>query len=211
MIQEAWAGARIQEVWQGLQSVLGEVWLAVHWMLGLDVQTLTLWQMASRALIVYAAALLMVRLPSSKRFLGKHATFDVIFGIIFGSVLSRALSASEPFFETLETGFLLVSLHWLLAIIAFHSHRFAMLVKGNELTLIQDGEIQWDSLHQSQISKMDLTEALRANAKLCEPSEVKVARLERSGDISVIPRAHEPQVIEIMVEAGVQTVRIKLE
>ena len=39
----------------------------------------------------------------------------------------------------------------------------------------------------------------------------QVARLERSGQISVIPAAREPQVIEVKVEQGVQTVRVKLD
>ncbi|WP_315791169.1 hypothetical protein [Fischerella sp. JS2] len=53
--------------------------------------------------------------------------------------------------------------------------------------------------------------SLRSNAHLSDPSQVKVARLERSGQISVIPRVCEPQVIEMTIEEGVQTVRVKLE
>jgi len=49
---EAWAGAHPKEVWQGsLQSVLGELWLASSTGCCSDARTLTLWQMASRALL----------------------------------------------------------------------------------------------------------------------------------------------------------------
>lgn len=200
-----------QEVWSTLQNISSEIWSAIHWMLGLDAQKLAFWQMALRAVLIYAVSLLMIRLPSARRFLGNQAAFDVIFGIIFASVMSRGLSASEPFFETLGAGVVLVSLHWLIAIIGFYSDRFAKVVKGNALPLIQDGEIQWDNLRQTQISKTDLIETLRSGAKLIETSGVKQAYLERSGDISVIPQVDEPQVIEINVQAGVQTVQIKLK
>lgn len=200
MIQEVLADNRVQAVLAG-----------IHWALGLDVERLTVWQMALRALIIYLAALTMVRVGGGQRFLGKHAAFDVILGIIFGSVLSRAVEGSTPFFETLGAGLVLMSLHWLFAVTALRFHQFGTLVKGAAHPLIQDGEIQWDRMYKSYISKEDLIEALRSNAHISDPSEVKLAHLERNGTISVIPSDHQPQVVEVKVEPGVQTVRIKLE
>jgi uncharacterized membrane protein YcaP (DUF421 family) len=191
--------------------MIQEVWAGIRWALGLDVETLRLWQMALRTLIVYLAALVMIRLGRGQRFLGRHAAFDVILGILFGSVLSHAVEGSTPFFETLGAGFVLMSLHWLFAAIAFRSHQFGTLVKGSAQPLIQDGEIQWDKMSKNYISKEDLIEALRNNAHLSNPSEVEVAHIERNGTISVIPRDPEPHIIEITVEPGVQTVRVKLE
>lgn len=126
-------------------------------------------------------------------------------------MLSRAVSGSTPFFVTLGSGAVLVTLHWLFASIALHSHQFGMLIKGNAQPLIQDGEIQWDRMYQSYISKEDLIEALRTSAHLSNSNEVETAHLERDGTISVVPRNHEPRIIEVTVEAGVQTVRIKLD
>ncbi len=188
-----------------------DIWASVRSLLGIDADTLTLWQIVLRALIVYLAALAMVRL-GDKRFLGKHTAFDVILGVILGSVVSRAItgSGSSPFFITLAAGAALVGLHWLFSSIAFRSDRFGTVVKGNVRTLIQDGEIRWDNMGRSSISRDDLLGALRANGKLSDPSEVEAAYLERSGDISVLPRTGEPKVIEISVADGVQTVRIEL-
>ncbi|GAA6618820.1 hypothetical protein NUACC26_046320 [Scytonema sp. NUACC26] len=53
--------------------------------------------------------------------------------------------------------------------------------------------------------------AQASNAHLSAPSFVKIARLERSGQISVMPAAREPHVIDVKVEKGVQTVQIKLD
>lgn len=56
----------------------------------------------------------------------------------------------------------------------------------------------------------DLKQALRLQTNQEDPSKVRRAYLERSGDISVVPVEDEPQVFDVSVEDGVQTVRIKL-
>lgn len=163
-----------------------EIGAGINGLLGLDAETLTPWQMSIRAVVVYIVGLAMVRV-GEKRFLGKSSAFDVLLSIIVGSVLSRAINGSAAFFPTLVASIVLVGLHWLFAVIAFRNERFASLIKGNERVLIRDGEIQWHAMRKSHIGERDLLGALRTNGKLSEPREVKEARLERNGDISVIP------------------------
>lgn len=189
--------------------MLVEIWNTVRWLLGLDIKDLAVWQMALRALIVYVAAILMIRI-SDKRFIGKNTAIDVVLGIVLGSVVSRAITGNAPFFPTLGAGFVLVGLHWLLAALSFRSKRFGTLVKGPTRTLISDGKVQQDNLQTAHISENDLREALRLHAHLTDPSKVKTALLERSGDISVIPLNGVPKVVEISVREGVQTVRIEM-
>ena len=43
------------------------------------------------------------------------------------------------------------------------------------------------------------------------PENIKLAYLERNGAISMIPYKHEPRIVEVSVESGVQTVRITLD
>lgn len=177
--------------------------------LGLGENSLSLLNMALRALIVFSAALFMLRL-GEKRFLGKNTAFDVILGIIFGSVVSRAITGSSSFFPTLGAGLVLILLHWGLAEIAFRSDRFGNVVKGTPRILVTDGEIDWDAMRASNISRDDLLQALRVNASLDDLDRVKIARLERSGGISVITTSKEPRIIEVTVHDGVQTVRIEV-
>lgn len=179
-------------------------------LLGLEAEDLTITQMVLRAVIVYGAALLMVRL-GEKRFLGKSTAFDVILGIILGSVVSRAITGSSPFFPTLAAGFVLVGLHWLFAVIAFRSDRFATLIKGSPRTLVENGEVLWEAMRKSNIGSNDLMGALRTQARISEVGQVQVARLERSGDISVIKADSPPKILEVEVADGVQTVRIQIE
>ena len=76
--------------------------------LGLNVKELNLWQMGLRAAVIYIAGWIMVRVAGDRRFIGKHAAFDVILSIIFGSTLSRTINGSAPFFPTIGAGFVLV-------------------------------------------------------------------------------------------------------
>lgn len=187
-----------------------EIWKTISQVLGLDVGDLTLWHMAIRAAVVYVAAILMMRL-GKKRFRGENTAFDLILGIILGSVVSRAITGQSPFFPTLGAAFVLVGLHWLFSWLSFHFDSFGTFVKGNHRTLIRGGEILWDEMQASHITENDLLGALRSEANVADPHLIEEARLERSGNISVIPKDSEPKVLEVAVAGGVQTLRIQLE
>ncbi|MBW3633480.1 MAG: DUF421 domain-containing protein [Chloroflexi bacterium] len=178
--------------------------------LGLEAESLTLGQMALRAMVVYVAALMMVRV-GEKRFLGKNTAFDVILGIILGSVVSRGINGSAPFFPTLGAGFVLVGLHWTFAAVSYRWSRFGTLIKGSPRTLVKDGQVLWEQMGKSHLSANDLESALRTNAKMADPAQVAEARLERSGDISILTEEREPRVVEVEVQDGVQTVRIEID
>ena len=179
--------------------------------IGVGNDDLTVWQIGLRAFIIYIIAILLVKF-GEKRFMGKHTAFDMILGIILGSVLSRAITGNASFFNIIGAGVILVGIHYLFAFVSYYSDWFGSLIKGNARILVKDGEIQWDNMRKSHISKKDLEMALYSNGKVTEPSQVKVARFERSGDISVIPREKQKKisVVEITVHEGVQKVLLEL-
>lgn len=166
-------------------------------------------QMAVRALIVYFAALVMVRW-GEKRFMGKSTAFDVILGVILGSVVSRAINSGAPLVPTVVAGFVLVGLHWALAHLAFRSDRFGNIVKGHTRVLVKDGQVDWEQMRASHMSKDDLLGALRAQGNVDTWEQVEEARLERSGEISVIKANQEPKILKAVTEDGKLTITIKL-
>lgn len=113
--------------------------------------------------------------------------------------------------STLGAGLVLVGMHWSFAALAFRSHGFGKLVKGTSRALVQEGEIQWDEMRREQISEHDLMEALRSDGQIPKLKQVKEARLERSGKISVIRNSRPPHVLEVSVADRVQTIRIEIE
>ncbi|MGB5897869.1 MAG: YetF domain-containing protein [Geitlerinemataceae cyanobacterium] len=67
------------------------------------------------------------------------------------------------------------------------------------------------AMKTSHISQQDLESALRLKAKLRDLEQVDVARLESSGEISVLTKEKPPRVFEVKVEDGVKTVRIEFD
>jgi uncharacterized membrane protein YcaP (DUF421 family) len=184
---------------------------SANWLLGLErsVEDVNSAQMALRAILIYGLALLLIRI-ASKRFLSQATAFDVIVAIMLGSVLSRAINGSAPFLPTVLAAAALVAVHWVLAFLALHT-TFGSVFKGEPKLLIKDGQVQHEVMRGAKITSADLDQALRINAKHTDISRIRRAYLERDGSISVIPYAREPQVLDVSVEDGVQSVRIKIE
>jgi len=153
--------------------------------IGTEPKNLTFLQVSIRAVIVFIATLVMVRL-GSKRSLAEKTAFDAVFIVIIGSMLARAINGSEAFFPTLGTGFVLVLLHRLFGFAAFYSHAFGILVKGKPLVLVQDGKLKRKNMLWEHISRHDLEEDMRLDAETEDLSKIQIARLERSGDISFV-------------------------
>jgi uncharacterized membrane protein YcaP (DUF421 family) len=191
----------LQVIWEQFQILFG---------LGRDPADLSAIQMALRTVFVYAFTLAIVRL-GSKRFMSKATAFDVIVGIMLGSVMSRAITGSASFFPTLMVGATLVGMHGLIAALAFRFEWFGSLVKGNSILLIEDGKVQRNGMRKAGLSDHDLKQALRMQNNHTDPANIRLAYLERSGNISVIPFKGEPRILDVSVAEGVQTVRIELE
>jgi uncharacterized membrane protein YcaP (DUF421 family) len=166
--------------------------------------------MALRTILIYALTLAIVRL-GSKRFLSDATAFDVIVGIMLGSIMSRAINGSAPFLPTLFAGAVLVGMHWLFAALAFRTDWFGSIVKGDPVLLVRDGEIQWPGMRRAGLSRRDLDEALRLQGNAPDVSKIRLAYLERNGRVSIVPAEDEPRVLVVPVESGVQTVRIELK
>ena len=153
--------------------------------IGTEPKELIFLQVSVRGIIVFVVTVIMMRL-GSKRSLAEKTAFDTVLMVIIGSMLARAINGSEAFFPTLGTGFVLVLLHRLFGLAAYYSHTFGILVKGEPAMLVQNGRIQRKNMFWNHISKHDLEEDMRLEAKTDDLSKIQVARLERSGDISFI-------------------------
>jgi len=177
--------------------------------LGLHAGELRWWQMVLRGVLIYVLMIALVR-AGNKRFMAKESAFDLVLAIILGSVASRGVTGNAPFVPVLATMVGLVALHWLFAALTFHTNRLGEWVKGRARLLIQQGQLQPAGLRRTHITENDLREALRVQLHHDELQEVREARLERNGQISFV-RRRTPQVLDIQVAEGVQTIRLQLE
>ncbi|MBD0319671.1 MAG: SUMF1/EgtB/PvdO family nonheme iron enzyme [Gemmatimonadetes bacterium] len=144
------------------------------------------------------------------RLMGKATAFDIILGIMIGSVMSRGINGSAGLGPTLVGGAVLVVLHWVFAVIAFRTSWFGDYVKGRPVLLVEYGRVRPDAMREASLSRNDLDEALRLQGMQPDPARVRCAYLERDGTISVIAREERARILEVSVADGVQTVRIQI-
>jgi uncharacterized membrane protein YcaP (DUF421 family) len=108
--------------------------------------------------------------------------------VILGSVLSRAINGTATFFASIGGGFVLVAVHRSFGWLACRSHGFGKLIKGCPDVIVENGRPDLRMMRRNHISEHDLVEDLRLDARTEDISKIRVARIERSGDISFIKK-----------------------
>jgi uncharacterized membrane protein YcaP (DUF421 family) len=196
----------MDEIWSALADIEGVLRSVLG--IGLESQDINAAQMGLRAAVIYITTVVIVRL-GKKRFMGQATAFDVILGIMLGSVVSRAITGNAPLLPALAAAAVLVAMHSLFSAIAVRWHGFGSAIKGEARLLIEDGQVDKRAMRRAHMTDKDLWEDLRAKS-VSRLEEVAEGRLERSGNLSVIKAKGEPKVVDIRVAEGVQTVRLEL-
>jgi uncharacterized membrane protein YcaP (DUF421 family) len=156
-----------------------------------DAAALTVGQMAARAVVIYGVGWALLRV-GGYRVLGRYAAFDVVLGIMLGSILSRTINSDAPFLPTVGAGAALVAVHRVLAAVTCRLRPLARFVKGDPHVLVERGVVLCDALRRHGVGAHDLEEAVRMSGHRLD--EVETAVLERNGQISVLARsAPEPE------------------
>ena len=170
----------------------------VDLILGLHEETydLSVLQMAARAVVIYLVTLVIVRL-GKKRFMSQATAFDVIVGIVLGSIASRAITGNAPMLPTMAAAGVVMALHWAFSAIAVRSGMFGNLIKGRNRLLVKDGAVDEAELCAAHMTSNDLLGALREQG-IESVGGVAEARLERDGSVSVIKKAAEPRILTFM-------------
>jgi uncharacterized membrane protein YcaP (DUF421 family) len=164
---------------------------------------------AARAIFVFIAWLVIIRL-ADRRMLGKYSAFDTVLGVMIGAVLGRTINGGAPLWGSLTAVAVLVTFHWVIASVSHRWRLFGRLVKGEARELVADGRIDEGRLRKSFLTENDLKEMLRLHGRIGDPSEAKLAMLERNGQISALPREKKLRVVDVQVEGQVQTVRLEV-
>jgi uncharacterized membrane protein YcaP (DUF421 family) len=148
---------------------------------------LTLLNISLRAVIIFVSGLALVRI-GDRRSLSEKTAFDAIFIVLIGSVLSRAINGTAPFFTTIAAGIVLMVIHRGCAFGACKAHWFGKLLKGKPVTLVRNGKIDRRAMARCLVSEHDFEEDLRLDGKTDDVETIRLAQLERSGDISFIKK-----------------------
>ena len=183
----------------GIEGLLG---------IGLDSQNIGILQMGLRAVIIYLVTVLIVRL-GRRRFRGRATAFDIVLGIMIGSVASRSITGDAPMLPSMFATAVLVFLHWFLSMLTIRFEPLGALLKGRPVPLVREGVIDEDNLRKTHVSEDDLREELRRKG-IKDLRDVGLASLEGSGSISVLRASSKTKVIEIPITEGIHVVRVEI-
>lgn len=159
-------------------------WL--HAIIGTEGGAISWWQMSLRAALIFVLGVLIVRFAATRAF-GKWSALDIIFAVVVGSNLGRAMTGSAPFLATLIATLVLVVLHGVLARASARWSWLGHLTKGGAVVLVEDGVADAKRMQRAGIGEGDLRMALRT-AGHANLDEVKTVSLERNGSITIISR-----------------------
>src|SRR5215475_607984 len=155
--------------------------------LGRDAAGLTFLQISLRGVVVFIAALVIVRV-GDRRFLSQKTAFDAVLGFILASMLARAVNGTAAFFPTLGGGLVLVLLHRILAYWSRRSHKFGILIKGRSDVIVRNGTLDEAAAARNRLSSHDVLEDLRLHGNIDSVEEAALAVFERNGHVSVVLR-----------------------
>lgn len=156
----------------------------LHVLIGTQGEDISSGQMALRAVLIFLLGVIIVRFAATRAF-GKWSALDIIFAVVVGSNLGRAMTGSAPFVPTLVATVVLVALHGILARASARWSWLGALTKGRSMVLVEDGVVNHDRMRRSGIGEGDLRMALRAQGHE-GLEEVQTLSLERNGDITII-------------------------
>lgn len=155
--------------------------------LGLDLagEELGAGQMVLRAAIVYGITLLLLR-AGKKRFMGQHTALDIVMIIVLGSVISRAVNGSAPFWPTVAASLALIAAHRITAWVAVHSKAVAHFAEGDSTPLMRDGKLDREAMRHHDITERDLRIAMRSQLHTEDLHQARDVYLEPNGKFSIV-------------------------
>ena len=153
--------------------------------LGLEPKDFTAMQLTSRGILILLVALLLMRI-GAKRALARKTPLDMILIVIVGSLLSRSINGSGPLFGTIAAASVMVALHRLMELTTYMWHPLGVVMKGAPGVIVEDGRFVRKTMVQNHVTTRDVEEDLRLQGKTDDIADVRIARLERSGDISFL-------------------------
>lgn len=143
-----------------------------------------------RAVVVYLFLLFALRY-TGKRQIGQMAPFDLVLLLVLSNAVQNSMNGGD---NSITGGIILATtlilLNLLLGWLTYRSPGMEALIEGRPVILIHNGKINHAALRASLMTTHELDAALRT-AGCTGPAEVRIAVLENTGRVSVIPHRHD--------------------
>lgn len=147
---------------------------------------LTMLQIALRALVAFIVAVALIRI-SGRRSFGMRSPFDNTLAILLGAILAKGVIGDVAFSGSVVGCTVLALTHRLFGYLSLRYKKFGNWVKGDKILLYENGTFYRKNMTRALISENDLNERVRMRGYE-SLDQVKLAYMERSGDISMISK-----------------------
>jgi uncharacterized membrane protein YcaP (DUF421 family) len=141
-----------------------------------------------RGITVYLFVLLIFRI-AGKRALSSISTFDLVLTLIISETLQQAMIDDD---NSMTNAFLLVmtlvGIDIMMSVIKRHVPAIDRWVESSPAVLIKSGRLQREVLKRERVDETDIIIAGREKQGLSELDDIDYAVLEKSGEITVIPK-----------------------
>jgi uncharacterized membrane protein YcaP (DUF421 family) len=140
-----------------------------------------------RGVIVYIFLLVVFRI-SGKRTLSEATAFDLVLLLIISETTQQAMVDND---HSMTNGALLVltlvGTDILLSVAKQWIPALDPILDGSAVILVRDGKLIEDRMNRERVDVNDILEAARLQRGLESLAQIKLAVLERGGDISIVP------------------------
>lgn len=142
-----------------------------------------------RATAIYLGVLVILRL-SGKRTMAQITVFDFVLLLIVGEATQQGLLGDDfSITNALLVILTLIGIERVADLLSLKSDRVDRLLEGGSVVVLENGRPLDERLRQLRIGLDDILEQARSSQGIERLDQIKYAVLERSGQISVIPRS----------------------
>lgn len=144
-----------------------------------------------RAGAIYLVRMLIFRI-TGKRSPAQITTFDFVLLLVIGEATQQALLGND--FSIVNAVIVIVTLLGLDLGLSLLQSRFPRLgpwLDDVPLVLVEHGQVLQKRMDKSRISEADILHAARSTQELERLDQIKDAVLERTGEVSIIPKQQE--------------------
>jgi uncharacterized membrane protein YcaP (DUF421 family) len=142
-----------------------------------------------RGLAIYAFLLVLLRI-AGKRTLAEITNFDLVLLIVIAEGTQQGMIGDD--FSVTQAVLIIVTLVMIdvgLSLLKGRFPRLDKLAEGVPLVIAEDGVPKRELMRRARVDAGDVMEAARQLQGLERMDQIKYAVLERTGGISIIPRA----------------------
>jgi uncharacterized membrane protein YcaP (DUF421 family) len=140
-----------------------------------------------RALVLFAGVYLLLRVVG-RRELAEMEPIDFVLLIVLGDAIQQGLTQDD---YSVTGAFIVITtiaaIQVVVGYIAFRSKRMRVLMEGEPVVLIENGNVLEKNLRRARIAEDELAEEARLS-QVASLRDVAWAVLETSGRISIIPK-----------------------